>query len=167
MKKGFIYLALAAMMPLAACSPKGDTQKKEAEAAADEAFYAAQPVGSGEYRAVSLQDGDLRSDRNRFDGRVIMALSPDNSGIYIYENGNRTNFKATITLSKPFEKKDSVFVAVDKKNNPVMVIPGTENDTLMFVRRDTVTTKVAFERQAITELTAGNAWSRISEKIKE
>ncbi len=139
MKKSVIYLALMALLPLGACTSKGDSQKEE-NTVSDERFTESQPMASGEYRAISFQYGDLGTDRQRFDGRVIVALSPDHSGIYIYENGNRTDFKATIVLSKPFEKRDSVYLAYDSKDKPVTLIRGTENDTIVFLRRDTVTT---------------------------
>lgn len=160
-----ICMALGAALLLGACGGKNESKNEQTDRAA-ETFASSQPLASGEYRAVSFQYGDLQSDRNRFDGRIIVALSPDNSGIYIYENGNRTDFKATIALSKPFEKKDSIYVAYDRAGKPVSVIKGTENDTLVFVKRDTITTKVAFERKPMAELSASAAWERISAKIK-
>lgn len=161
MKKTILYLAFAAMLPLCSCSGK---QASSESSATENADYVS-PLESGNYRAVSFQYGDLVTDRTRFDGRILMALDPDNSGIYIYENGNRTDFKAAITFSKPFEKEGELYVAYDSKNRPVTLIQGNENDTLMFTKSDKEV-KVAFERKPITVMTPANAWAQISEKCQ-
>lgn len=96
-----------------------------------------------------------------FDGRIIFALDPENSGIYVYENGNRTHFKATISLPAPFTKTDTIYTALDNKERNVAVIPGAEADTL-FITKGDKPVKIAFERKAISEMPATDAWTRIN-----
>ena len=148
--------ALVAVM-MASCGGN----KNENKAEDNSAFAENQPVACGEYRAVSFQKVEAESKRMPFDGRIIFALDPDNSGIYVYENGNRTHFKASVSLTAPFEKQDSVYVATDAKQQKVEVISGAELDTLVIVK-DNAPVKIAFERKAVSTMRATDAWQRIS-----
>lgn len=156
--KKMIFMSALLTLLFASCS--GNSAKQEGSSD-DAAFAEAQPVESGEYRAVSFQDTAANAVRSRFDGRILFALDPQNSGIYVYENGNRTHFKASIALDGSFEKQDSIFSAKDTKGNPVMVYPGTEADTLL-ITRGGEPVKIAFERKPISELPAREVWTRIS-----
>ncbi len=165
MKKLFIICAAAAMT-LAACSGSAKTDKNDSAEASATAAAVDIPVSSGEYRAVSFQDTAAGAVRTRFDGRILMALAPDNAGIYIYENGNRTNFKARVILSKMFEQRDSVYVATDKDNREIILTPGNEIDTLLVYRGDKPV-KVAFEAKPMSALTPAETWTRISSQLSK
>lgn len=159
MKKSIILgLALGASVIFASC---GGDKKAETSEADTAKFLEAQPVASGEYRAVSFQYEEEGSTRMPFDGRIIFSLAPENSAIYVYENGNHTHFKAVVPLSETFSKTDSIYTAADKKNLPVNVIPGAENDTLI-IEKDNKKVKIAFERKAVSEMSPMDAMTRIS-----
>jgi len=160
MKK--LVLLSAATVAMLAASCGGNKSEDKVDDSAE--FAASQPLVSGEYRAVSFQDTASSAVRTRFDGRILLALSPDNSGIYIYENGNRTRFKASVSLSAPFEKQDSIYVAADKDSHAIKLIKGTDIDTLTIYRAGKPV-KVAFERKPMSEMTATEVWGRISAQI--
>lgn len=164
MKKSVLLgLALFGAIVMASC---GGSKKTE-EAPADNAdFAASQPVASGEYRALSFEYEEPDAKRMPFDGRIIFSLDPANSGIYVYENGNRTHFKAVAVLSQPFAKADSVYTATDSKEKTVIVKQGAENDTLIIVKDDKPV-KVAFERKALSEMSAIDAMTRISNMLSK
>lgn len=164
MKKSFILGAAAlAMVAFASC---GGEKKGEAEVADNAEFAAEQPLASGEYRAVSFQYEEPDSKKMPFDGRMLVSLDSENSIIYVYENGNRTHFKAMEVLSKSFTQADSTHVATDSKENPVIVKPGAEVDTLIIVK-DSKPVKVAFERTPMKEMTAIDAMTRISTLVSK
>lgn len=165
MKKKFLFGAAIAAMMMTACG--GNKSESKADAADPAEFAASQPLPSGEYRAVSFQDTAANAVRDRFDGRILLALDPDNSGIYIYENGNRTHFKASILLSEPFAAKDSVFVAKDKDGREIEYWQGKENTDTLLVYRAGAPVKVAFERKAIAEMPASDVWTRISAQLSK
>ncbi len=96
-----------------------------------------------------------------------MALDPDNAGIYIYENGNRTHFKAKAILSKIFEQKDSIYIASDKDNREITLIPGKENVDTLIVYRGSVPVKVSFETKPMSTLTPTEVWNRISTQLSK
>lgn len=159
--KKLLGLSLVLMLLLWNCT----SRQKDSESSDKSSSGFVSPLESGSYSAVSFQDADSGARRTRFDGRILMAFSEDNSGLLVYENGNRTDFKAAITLTKPFVKEDSVYVAYDQKNRPVTLIEGSENDTLMFTKGEKLV-KVAFEKKPLSVMTVANAWAQISEKCK-
>lgn len=161
MKKSVLLSAAAVAMLAAACGGN-----KSESAASDNAaeFAASQPLASGEYRAVSFQDTAADAVRTRFDGRILLALDPDNSGIYIYENGNRTHFKASVPLTAPFTRDDSIFVAKDKENREIKFWKGDGVDTLL-VYRAGKPVEVAFESKPMSQLTPAEVWTRISTQL--
>ena len=164
MKKSLIFGAAAlVMMAFASC---GGEKKATAEVADNAEFEAQQPMVSGEYRAVSFQYDEPDGKKMPFDGRMLVSLAPENSVIYVYENGNRTHFKAMEFLSKSFSKADSIYTATDNKENPVTVKPGTEADTLIIVK-DSKPVKVAFERTPMKEMSAIDAMTRISTLVSK
>lgn len=159
-KRNLIYgLALAGAVVFASCG--GGEKKAESQEANAEEFAATQPVASGEYRAVSFQYDEPESSRMPFDGRIIFSLAPENSGIYVYENGNRTHFKAVVSLPTAFTKADSVYNATDSKEQNVSLIVGSQADTLVIVK-DSKPVKVAFEKDPVSEMSAVDAMARIS-----
>lgn len=164
--KKLIYLFVAAALAVSASACSSGSQEKASDSAQTDAQFASeQPIPSGEYRANAFQYVEKDSKRMPFDGRMIVALKPGNSGILIYENGNRTNFRQSISISKEFEKNDSVqYVAVDNKNNPVTFIYGAEVDTLIFTKNGKLV-KLAVEKKPISTLTPQEAWTRITSQL--
>lgn len=123
------------LMGLAACS--GGAQKETAaeKEVAVEAFEASQPVVNGEFTASRYDITGPNERKGIFDGRVIVAMAPEQSGIYVYENGNRAKVEYTVVLTKPFEKGDSgIYTAVDVNNLPVIIKPDSANYVLAFER---------------------------------
>lgn len=159
MKKNLMFIAAGVIIALGACTGA----KKAGEENASQ-FAGEQPAESGEYRAVSFQYVDSAMTRMPFDGRIIFALEPGNSGIYVYENGNRTHFTGRVVLKTEFVKTDSVYTATDTKDREVKVIVGAEIDTLVFPKggKDV---KVAFERKPVSAMPASDAWKRITDKL--
>lgn len=166
MKKLIMMSAMGVALLLGACSGGGKADKNDSTQAEEMSLDATLPVTSGEYRVVSFQDTATGAVRTRFDGRMLMALDPGNAGIYIYENGNRTHFKAKAILSKMFEQKDSIYVATDKDNREITLIPGPDIDTLV-VYRGNVPVKVSFESKPMSALTPAEVWTRISTQLSK
>lgn len=166
MKKLFMMGAIAATVMFTACSSNGKSGTGDSTSSDTTALETTLPVTSGEYRAVSFQDTASGAVRTRFDGRILMALDPGNAAIYIYENGNRTHFKAKSILSKTFEQRDSVFVATDNDNREIKIIPGKDIDTLLVYRGDKPV-KVSYETKPMSTLTPAEVWSRISSLLSK
>lgn len=166
MKKLIMMSAMGVALLLGACSGGGKADKNDSTQAEEMSLDATLPVTSGEYRVVSFQDTAAGAVRTRFDGRMLMALDPGNAGIYIYENGNRTHFKAKAILFKMFEQKDSIYVATDKDNREITLIPGQDIDTLV-VYRGNVPVKVSFESKPMSALTPAEVWTRISTQLSK
>lgn len=163
------FAAATAIFALASCSGNNSSATEDSSASTvdkDAAFYEAQPLESGEYRAVSFQDAAPGSLRTRFDGRMIISVTPESTNLYLYENGNRTKFTAVVALAKPFEKSDSIYASTDVKNLAVELIPGAEVDTLCFTKAGTPV-KVAFERTPMSTYTPMEALQRITDKRSE
>lgn len=167
MKKLIMMSAMSAALLLGACSGGGKADKNDSTQVDELALEASIPVASGEYRAVSFQDTAAGAVRTRFDGRILMALDPGNAGIYIYENGNRTHFKAKAILSKMFEQKDSIYIATDKDNREITLIPGKEDIDTLVVYRGNVPVKVSFESKPMSALTPAEVWTRISTQLSK
>lgn len=167
MKKLIMMSAMSAALLLGACSGGGKADKNDSTQVDELAMEASIPVASGEYRAVSFQDTATGAVRTRFDGRILMALDPGNAGIYIYENGNRTHFKAKAILSKMFEQKDSIYIATDKDNREITLIPGKEGIDTLVVYRGNVPVKVSFESKPMSALTPSEVWTRISTQLSK
>ncbi len=147
---------------LASCGGNGN-KEKEAEAAANDAFYAEQPVESGIYDATyfNIKGNDPR--KGQFDGRIIYALSPEQSAVFVYENGNRTKIKHLLILEQPFQKADSVYTATDKTGKPVVVGNDSTNMYVNYIaNNDTVT--ITFNPTARNTYSAIEALTKIKEE---
>lgn len=132
MKATKFFSIFAAMILFVAC---GGASKEKAEATPvdDEAFYATQPLHSGLYDATSYDIEGTNARKGKFDGRVFFSLSPKQSAIYVYENGNRTKIDYKLVLDKPFEKGDSgIYRSVDVKGLPVILAPDSTDYLLTF-----------------------------------
>lgn len=130
--KSFFAMTMVALA-LASCGGNKAKEVKEEAAAEEAAFYAAQPVQSGQYRAVSYDITGDDARKGKFDGRVLISLSPEQSGMYVFENGNRAKIDYKVVLKQPFEKGDSgVYRAVDVNGLPVTISPDSAMYTLSF-----------------------------------
>ena len=157
----FLGLCGLAFM-MASCG--GNTAKeKEAEAESENvAFLASQPAESGIYDATYFNIKGKDARKGQFDGRVIYSLSPEQSAVFVYENGNRTKIKYLLMLEKPFEKNDSIFTAVDAKGNPVTVGNDSTNMYVTYIaNNDTVT--ITYNPNARNTYTSLEALSKIKE----
>lgn len=165
--KALKLFALAGVaFAMASCGGNANKeQAAEAEAEA-EAFYAAQPVESGVYDATYFDIKGKDTRKGQFDGRVIYSLSPDQSAIFVYENGNRTKIKHVIMLKVPFEKADSTYIATDAKDLPVVLSSDTTNNYLNYiVNSDTV--KITFNQSPRSTYTPLEALEKIHEAAQK
>lgn len=164
--KTFAYSGvILATLCLASCG--GGGEKKEARAVDDDAFYATQPVRSGIYRAVDFNIAGGKEERKgHFDGRVMMALSPEQSGMYIYENGNRVKLDYSIMLSAPFAKTDSVYSTTDAKGRPVTISTDSTVYVLAF-EKGKETIRIGFESKPMSTTSASDMWTKISDRLSK
>lgn len=160
MKKLFL-IPLLALLALASC---GGGEKKEAPTD-DAAFYASQPLKSGEYAATYYKIAKPERKGN-FDGRMIVALSPDGSGIYVYENGNRAKIDYRIMLDKPFAADSGRYESTDNQGGRVVIAPDSSGYLLSFERKGSPV-EIRFERKALTEGSASEMWKRIRSRLSE
>ncbi|MDE7347021.1 MAG: hypothetical protein K2N48_09835 [Muribaculaceae bacterium] len=158
------FLGLCGLAFIMASCGGNANKEKEAEAqAANEAFAAEQPVESGIYDATYFDIKGKDSRKGQFDGRVIYALSPDQSVVFVYENGNRTKIKHILMLEKSFQKEDSVYVATDKTGIPVTVGNDSTNMYVSYIANsDTVT--ITFNPKARNTYTPIEALAKIKDE---
>ncbi|MDE7350573.1 MAG: hypothetical protein K2N25_05855 [Muribaculaceae bacterium] len=162
--KTFKFLGLCGLaFIMASCGGNASkTQEADAEAA-NEAFAAKQPVESGVYDATYFDIKGKDSRKGQFDGRVIYSLSPDQSAVFVYENGNRTKIKQILMLEKGFQKEDSVYVATDKSGLPVTVGNDSTNMYINYIANsDTVT--ITFNPKARNTYTPIEALAKIKDE---
>lgn len=138
MKLKTIFASALMSAMLFACG--SGAKQESAEAAQQEdtaAFQETQPLESGQYRAFSYDIVGKNSRKGKYDGRVMFYLSPEQSGFYVYENGNRAKIDYKVVLKTPFEKGDSgIYKAVDVKDLPVTLRPDSTNYILSFEKND-------------------------------
>ncbi len=165
--KHLLFFTSAAVMVAMLASCGGNERKKvaEAEQAKTEAFIASQPLKSGVYTASYFDIKGENPRKGPFDGRMIMALDPEESVVYIYENGNRAKINYNIILQSPFEKKDSVWVAFDKENRPVKLALDSVA-TLSFPRGEQ-NVAITFDPNPTTEGSASEMKERIVNQLKK
>ncbi|MDE5585387.1 MAG: hypothetical protein K2I92_03480 [Muribaculaceae bacterium] len=158
------FLGLCGLAFAMASCGGNSSKNQEAEAqAANEAFLAEQPVESGMYDATYFDIKGKDTRKGQFDGRVIYALSPEQSAVFVYENGNRTKIKHILVLDKPFQKQDSVYVAMDKTGIPVTVGNDSTDMYIDYIAAgDTVT--ITFNPKARTVYTAMEAMQKITDE---
>ncbi len=151
---------------MASCGGNANKEKEAESESNDEAFYAEQPVESGIYDATYFDIKGKDSRKGQFDGRVIYALSPEQSAVFVYENGNRTKIKHILMLDKGFQKEDSIYVATDKTGIPVTVGNDSTNMYLNYVANsDTVT--ITFNPKARNTYTPIEALAKIKEEASK
>ncbi len=165
--KTFKLLGLCGLAFFMASCGGNANKEKEAEAeAANEAFLAEQPVESGIYDAIYFNITGKDARKGQFDGRVIYALSPEQSAVYVYENGNRTKIKHLLMLEKGFQKSDSIYTATDAKGMPVTVGNDSTDMYIKYIANsDTVT--ITFNPKARNSYTPIEALAKIKEEASK
>lgn len=93
-----------------------------------------QPLESGQYDVTYYNITGAKDRKGSFDGRLLIALSPEQSAFYVYENGNRAKIDYKVVLAKPFEKTDSNYVTTDSKGKEVTLTPDSTGYLLKFER---------------------------------
>lgn len=166
MKKTFIIgLAVAALTIFCACGSKGSGDNTSESTAENAAFAKNQPVESGIYDASAYQITGTNEREGKFDGRVIVALSPERSALYVYENGNRAKINYSIVLDRPFEKGDSgIYRSADTKGAPV-VITADSIYSLTF-EKNSQKIKIDFDKSPRSTGSAVEMLKRMNEQLK-
>ena len=136
----FAFIMLLSVSVFNSCG--GNTNKAQEEEAnvEDDAFYATQPIHSGFYDADWYDITGRNARKGRFDGRIYFALSPKMSGLYVFENGNRTKIDYVLGLKEPFKKgADGVYSTLDNKDKPVTINTDSTTYFLTFLHsNDTI-----------------------------
>lgn len=159
--KAMKFLGVAALL-LAMTACGGNKQKTEEAEAADETFYAAQPVESGIYDATYFDIKGKDARKGQFDGRVIISVSPEQSALYVYENGNRTKIKKLLMLDSPLEKTDSIYTSLSK-GQPVSLAKDSADYVLNYIANsDTVS--ITFSQKARNSYTPIEALEKIQQE---
>lgn len=164
--KGFILMATSLMM-LASCG--GGAAKQEAAeqvAEAEAQFEASQPLECGQYRAVSYDIEGAGARKGKFDGRLLVSLSPEINCMYVYENGNRAKINYKVVLARPFEKNDTAFVSVDNKDLPVVLAKDSLDWQLSFSKGESKI-KIGFESSPMSTGTPVEMIERINAAIEK
>lgn len=158
------FLGLCGLAIVMTSCGGNSAKQNEAEAqAAEESFQAEQPVESGIYDATYFDIKGKDSRKGQFDGRVIYSLSPEQSAVFVYENGNRTKIKQILMLEKGFQKEDSVYMATDKSGLPVTVGNDSTNMYINYIANsDTVT--ITFNPKARNTYTPIEALAKIKDE---
>jgi len=164
----FYSLITSALLSLMFIACSGGTKEQKSETPVDdEVFYATQPVTSGQYRAVRYDIAGDRARKGMFDGRVLLSLSPEQSGMYVFENGNRAKIDYKVVLKHPFEKGDSgVFRAVDVNGLPVTISTDSTVYTLSF-EKNGHKVNISFESEPMNTGSALEIMERISAQIQK
>lgn len=167
MKTIRLFAAAACLAILASCG--GGAKEKVAEKPVDDAaFYETQPVVSGQYRADSYDITGPNARKGKFDGRLLVSLSPsEQSGMYVYENGNRAKIDYKIVLKAPFEKGDSgIYKTVDINDLPVTISSDSLGYILAFEKKDSKI-KIGFEKEPMSTGTALEMMERITTALQK
>ncbi|MDE5880311.1 MAG: hypothetical protein K2H60_01150 [Muribaculaceae bacterium] len=174
MKTIRFFAAAACMALMASCGGGAKENSTASEKAVDDdAFYATQPVVSGQYRAVSYDIiGGANPRKGKFDGRLLISLSPtDPSGMYVYENGNRTKIDYKIVLKTPFEKGDSgVYKTLDVNDLPVTISSDSIGYVLSFEKNSgdkQSQIKIGFEKEPMSTGSALEMMERITTALQK
>lgn len=166
MKALKFFVLAGAVLALASCGNSASKQQAAEEEAEAAAFYDAQPVESGIYDATYFDIKGKDSRKGQFDGRVIYSLSPEQSAIFVYENGNRTKIKHVLLLKVPFEKGDSTYSATDAKGLPVEVSNDSTNNYINYIANsDTV--RITFNKTPRSTYTPIEALEKINEQAQK
>lgn len=167
MKKFYLIAAVSLLIGAGSCTKT--EQKTEQESTEAVEFYAAQPTDSGVYSATYysiVEKGDTVK-KGKFDGRVIVALDPDRSGLYVFENGNRTKIDYRLVLKGSFEETEEDVYKAETQDGKQLTWTenGAEYHLSIETPEKTVTIKI--NRNPIAMTTAADAWERISRQLNK
>ncbi len=158
------FLAIVcALFAMASCS--GNKQAADQESANEEAFYAGQPIESGIYDATYYDIKGKDSRKGAFDGRVIAAITPEQSVMYVYENGNRTKIKHLLKLDGAFEKEGDIY-ASKCKDLPVTLAKDSADYVLNYIT-NTDTVSITFDEKARSTYQPIEALKKIQEEVSK
>lgn len=97
---------------------------------------------------------------------MLIALSPEQSALYVYENGNRAKIDYKVVLERPFEKNDSgVYVSADSKGKPVTISTDSTFYTLTFDKNESKIS-IDFDKTPKSTGTAIEVLERITSMIQ-
>ncbi len=169
--KKLAFLPISLLL-IAAASCGGNNAAKDAadSTATEQAAEAAmpeQPLESGQYRAVSYDITGKNTRKGKFDGRVLLYVSPESSGFYVFENGNRAKIDYKVLLKAPFEKADSGrYTSVDLKDLPVTLTPDSLDWILSFEKGENKVA-ITIESAPMNTGTPVEIMERISAQIQK
>lgn len=167
MKATRLFAMAAFIFALASCGGNKSASGNAEKAVDDDAFYATQPVKSGQYRAVSYDIVGQDSRKGRYDGRVLISLSPEQSGMYVFENGNRAKIDYKLVLKQPFEKGDSgIYRTVDVNGLPIVITTDSTVYTLSFEKGKNKVS-IDFESEPMKTGTALEIMEKISAELQK
>ena len=160
----YTSLALISASVLLSC---GNTTKERDSDTISAAQMQIQPVESGQYDATYYNITGENERKGSFDGRIMIALSEDNSAVYVYENGNRAKINYTVVLAHPFEKNDSgLYVTEDNKGLEVTLNTDSTYNVLTFNRKD-AKVSISFDKTATSTADALTMLERINSQMKK
>lgn len=155
----------AALFSVASCGTGSGSDSRDSATAETGDFVISQPLENGEYLADSYDITGKNERSGKFDGRILVSLSPEQSALYVYENGNRAKIDYKILLSKPFEKGDSgIYVSSDTKGKTVTISTDSTSYTLSFDKNES-NIKIGFDKTPKTTGTAVEMLERITKKL--
>jgi len=167
MKATRLFAMAAFIFALVSCGGNKSASGNAEKAVDDDAFYATQPVKSGQYRAVSYDIVGQDSRKGRYDGRVLISLSPEQSGMYVFENGNRAKIDYKLVLKQPFEKGDSgIYRTVDVNGLPIVITTDSTVYTLSFEKGKNKVS-IDFESEPMKTGTALEIMEKISAELQK
>lgn len=161
------FMIMTAIAAIALCGCGSTDKGSSKDVTDDEAFYATQPVKSGVYEATYYDITGTEARKGNFDGRVLLALDPEKSGIYVYENGNRAKIDYGLTFDKPFEKGDKgIYRTVGDNGEPIEIYTDSTVYKLKFDRGKTSVT-IDFNPKAMSTGSSYEIWERINRQLSE
>lgn len=151
---------------VAGCGGNKAKEEAEQQAARQLEFEQTQPLESGMYRAVHYDISGDKGRKGSFDGRMLVALTPDQSVMYVYENGNRAKIDYRVIIEKPFEHRDSLYGATDTSGNPVTLKGDSTQWTLAFDRNGQ-TVAIELEKTPMSTAPASEMMQRIATALQK
>lgn len=157
--------AVAGICIISGCNSAGN--KSGEDSAQTISIMEEQPLVSGQYEASEYDIKGENARSGMFDGRVLVALSDEQSAIYVYENGNRTKIDYSIVLERPFEKGDSgKYTTTDKKGNPIVLKADSVSNMLDFDRNG-AHISIRFNKEPKSTGTAMEMLERMNEQLNK
>lgn len=162
-----LYTSLALISASVLLSCGNTTKEGDSDTISAKAQMQTQPVESGQYDATYYNITGENERKGSFDGRIMIALSEDNSAVYVYENGNRAKIDYTVVLDHPFEKNDSgLFVTKDNKGLEVTLNTDSVYNILTFNRKNS-RISISFDKTATSTADALTMLERMNSQMSK